>query len=124
MGELEDTRREILWHFMGHNVAMVFQLMEAMYLDYQSLTIVILVSTFGLLLVVVVKDLVIFIIVLVLSMEDTVLLSLFTMITTVNQVQCIVLIIQRISSMTHYGMGKDVWTFVVMTPLNLGSIVS
>ena len=41
---------------MGHIVLTVEQLMKTMFLDYQSLTVVILVNTFGLLLVAVVKE--------------------------------------------------------------------
>ena len=56
---------------MDHQLLTIKQLMKVMFLDYQSLTVVILVSIFGLLLVVVVKDIiVIFIIALVLLVED------------------------------------------------------
>ena len=64
VGELEDTRRDGLELSMYH--ILVEQLMKAMLLDYQSLMIVILVSTFGLLLVVMVKEIKVFSIVLVL----------------------------------------------------------
>ena len=41
---------------MGHSLLTVEQLMKTMFLDYQSLTAVILINTFGLLLVAVVKE--------------------------------------------------------------------
>ena len=54
MGELEDTRKEILYYFMGHRL--VEQLMKAILMDCHSLTVVIQVNIFGLLLFVMVKD--------------------------------------------------------------------
>ena len=123
VGELEDTRKEETpWHFM--EAIMVEQLIKTMFLGYQSLMVVILVCMFGLLLLVLAKDITVILIVLVLLMEDIVPLLMLAITITANQVQCIVLILPHISSMTHYGMEQDVWTIVVMTPLNLGSIVS
>ena len=57
MGELEDTRKVTLWHFMDHNFLTIKQSMKIMFLDYQSLTVVILADTFGLLLLGMVKEL-------------------------------------------------------------------
>ena len=78
-----------------------------MYLDYQSLTVVILVNTFGLKLVVMEKDMTINIIALVLLMEGIVLLLLLAITITVNQVQWI-LILPRTTSVTPCGMEQDV----------------
>ena len=54
VGELEDTKRDLL----GHSLELrgTEQLIKNMYLDYQSLIVVTLVSTFGLLLVALVKE--------------------------------------------------------------------
>ena len=100
------------------------QLMKTMFLDYQSLTVVILVSTFELLLVAMVKETVISGIVLVLLMEVTVLLLLLVTAIIVNQLLGIVEIITHIFLMTHYGTEWDVQIIVVMTLHNLGSIVN
>ena len=101
--------------------------MEAMYQDYQSLTTTILVNIFGLLLVALVKDLnlIKFGIVLALFIQGIILLLLLAMTITVNQVQFIFLILAHIS-MTDCGTEQDVQevVFAVMTPLNLGSIIS
>ena len=67
-----------------------------MLLDYQSLTVVIHVNTFGLLLVVVVKDLMLFSIVLVHLLKQMILLFMLVVTITVSQVQDIKVI------MTHY----------------------
>ena len=66
--ELEDTRRDIIRHFM--ELAIVEQLIETMLLGYQSLTVVIHVSTFGLLLVALLKLLELLVIALVLLLEE------------------------------------------------------
>ena len=92
---------------MGQTLLLIKQLMKTMFLDYQSLTVVILVSTFELLLVAMEKETVISTIVLVLFMEVTVLLLLETTI-IVNQLLGIVLIIRYIILITHYGMEQDV----------------
>ena len=52
--KLKDIRKEILWHFMVLNWSESF---GTMFLDYQSLMAGILASIFGLLLLVMVKDL-------------------------------------------------------------------
>ena len=83
--------------FYGHDHFTVEQLIKIMSMDYQSLTVVILVNTFGLMLVVVGKGVTINIIVLVLLMEGIVLLLLLAMTTTVNQVQCIALVLPHIT---------------------------
>ena len=97
-----------------------------MSLDYQSLIVVILVSTFGLMLVVVVKNFLILGIVLVLSQMHFSLLLLLAMTTIVNQLigTIAILFMAHTFSMTLYGMEKDVSIIVVMTIPNLGSIVS
>ena len=47
MGELEDTRRDVHLHFMELTIGTVEQLIRTMLKNYQSLTVVILFSTFG-----------------------------------------------------------------------------
>ena len=79
--------------------------MKTMFLDYQSLSVAILVSTFELLQVAVVKNM---IIVLVLLMEDTVLHPMLAITIIVNQLLGIRVILTHIISMTHYGTEKDV----------------
>ena len=106
---------------------LVEQLMKLMYLDYQLPPIITFVSIFGLLLVVIQKEVVILlIIVLVLSIQDIVLLLLLALTTTVNQVLQVIPLASHITLMTHYGMEHIVImkTHVVITLLNLGSIVS
>ena len=49
MEELEDTRRDIHLHFMEVTIGTEEQLLRTVLKDYQSLTVAILVSTFGLL---------------------------------------------------------------------------
>ena len=108
MGELKDTRREILWDSMGHKVTMIEQLMKAMYLDYQSLTVVILVIIFGLMLVVVVKKITLSSTALALSLIMHYLLFLLLAMTiTVNQLLGIDPMAYTFS-MTLYGMEQDV----------------
>ena len=87
MGELEDTRKEMLLHFMAQAVLVVEQLTKTMFLDYQLLTVTIHVNTFGLKLVVVVKDITIFITVLAPYMERMILLLLLIATIIVSQVQ-------------------------------------
>ena len=53
-----------------------------------------------------------------------VLLPLLAIIITLNQLFGISPPLPHISSMTLYGMEQDMWTIVVTTPLNLGSIVN
>ena len=93
---------------MGHTLLITKQLMKTMFQDYQSLTVVILVNTFGLLLVAVVRTTTIFGIVLVLLMEVTVLLLLLGITIIVNQVQWVALYIVHIILMTCYGTEQDV----------------
>ena len=96
-----------------------------MYLDYPSLMVVILVSTFELLLVALVKSIKWNGIVLVLLTQGIILFLLLILTITVNQVQLITLISARITSTTPYGMEQDVReVHVVMVLPNLGSIVS
>ena len=121
MGELEDTRREI--PLLSMETIMAIQLMKAMFLDYQSLTVVILVNTFGLLLVVVVKKFLRNIVVLVLVVLHN-LLHMLAVATIVNQLLGIMLPIRHIISMTLYRMEHDALIIVVITLHNLGSIVS
>ena len=111
-GRPEDTRRETLWHFMGHIIIMVEQLMKTMYLIYQSLTVVILVSIFGLLLVVVVKVIKIFMV----SLWRNIVLLVD------NDYYCDSGSVYSAYYATYYfndiyGMGKDVWRIVAMTIL-------
>ena len=98
--------------FYGSPAGYNKKLIKVMFLDYQSLTVVILelVSIFGLLLVVVVKDIVVLIIVLVLLIEESVLLLMLTIIIIVNQVQQVLdgLTIMYIISMAHFRMEKGV----------------
>ena len=124
MGELEDTRRDIPGHFMGHHILIIIeQLMKTMFLDYQSLTVVILVSTFGHLVVVLVNDILELIVLVI--MEDIPLLLLLVIIIIVNLVQWVTPVGALITSMMYYGMEQDVQKVVVVTTLpNLGSIVN
>ena len=109
VGELEDTRKAILQHFMGHGHPLLEQLMRPMFLDYQSLTVVIHVNTFGLLLAVVVKDIIMTtLIVPVPLMEGLILLLMSTVIITVSQAQHIKASMTRIILMTHCGTEQDV----------------
>ena len=111
VGELEDTRRETLELSMDHalNLILKEQLMQAMLLDYQSLTVVILVSTFGLLLVVVVKEITLSSTALALSpIMHYLLFLLLAMTITVNQLLGIITPLEDIFSMTLYGMVQDV----------------
>ena len=100
------------------------QLIKNMYLDCQSLTVVILVSTFGLLPVALVKHLITFITVLVQFIQDTVLNLLLVVTIIASPAQWTILVLRHITLTTHYGMEKDAWIIVVMTLLNLGSIDS
>ena len=99
--------------------------MKTMLMDYQSLTAVILVNTFELLLLAIVKLSHHFGTVLVLFIQELVLFLLLVITTTVNQVQFIALII-HIYMVTHCGMEQNVYIVVpvAVIPLNLGSIVS
>ena len=101
----------------------VMELIEIMFLDYQSLTVVILVNTFGLLLVVGVKKFLRNIVVLVLVVLHN-LLHMLAVATIVNQLLGIMLPIRHIISMTLYRMEQDALIIVVITLHNLGSIVS
>ena len=100
--------------------------MKTMSVDYQSLMVIILINTFGLLLVALVKHTTLFIIVLVLFIQGLILLLLLVITITVNQVQWATLIPVNITLMTFYGMEQDVQEIVVVviTPPNLGSIIS
>ena len=86
--------------------------MKTMFLDYQSLTVVILVSTFGLVLVAVVNDTMVYTVALVLVLLQILLLHLLAITIIVNQllgmVEMIEYIITDTISMTHYGTEKDV----------------
>ena len=82
--------------------------MKTMLLDCQSLTIVIHVDTFELLLVVVVKGLMTLSIVLVPFMEGLLLLLMLVVTITVSQDQHIEVIMTHIILMTHCGMEQDV----------------
>ena len=119
-GELEDIREEILVQFMVFLIAE--QLMKTMFLDYRSLTVAILVSIFGLLLVAMVKELMLYGVALVLVLMHTLLLHLLAV--TIIIVNQILVILTHTISMTHYGMEQDVWIIVVVTPHNLCSIVN
>ena len=99
------------------------ELIETMFLVYQSRTVIIFVSTFGLKLVVVVKRFLRNIVVLILAKLHS-LLHMLAITTIVNQLLGIMLPERHIISMTRYGMEQDVSTIAVMTPHNLGSIVS
>ena len=95
---------------MGHTLTIAQQLIKTMFLDYQSLTVVILVDTFGLLLVAVEKDTIMDLIVLVLLIKH-ILFLLLTIIIIVNQllgILLMVLLVPGLTSMTHYGTEKDV----------------
>ena len=92
---------------MGH-IIQVEQLIETMLMDYQSLTVVIHVNTFGLLLLVAVKDLMVYLIVLVPLMEGMILLLMLVVTITVSQDQHIKVIMTHIILMTHCGMEQDV----------------
>ena len=100
--------------------------MKTISVDYQSLMIVILVSTFGLLLVVIVKQLILILLVLVLFIQELICLLLLTMTITVNQVQWIRLMLIHITLMILYGMEQDVQrvVVVVMTLLSPGSFIN
>ena len=125
MGELEDTRRDILGGFMDQANLIVEQLIKTMFLDYQLLSIVTLVSTFGLLPVVFLKDIKLLLIVLVLYIEDSLLLLLLAITITVNLVHQVVPLAPHIIFMIYYGMEQDVCqAHVVMTLPSLGSIVN
>ena len=95
-----------------------------MFLDYQSLTVVILVSTFGLLLVAVVKDIIVYSVVLVLVLLHILLLHMLAITIIVNQLLGMVVVLKHTTLMTHYGTEQDVLIIVVMTLHNLGSIVN
>ena len=82
--------------------------MKTMFLDYQSLTAVIHVNTFGLLQVVVVKDFIIHGIALVPLVGGMLLLLMLVVTGTVSQAQHIKVIMIHIISMTHCGMEQDV----------------
>ena len=105
------------------DMSTTMELIETIYLEYQSLTVVILVSTFGPMLVVKVKRLQISIAVLILLMLHN-LLHMLAITITVNLHLGIVPPLQHTISMTLFGMEQDVWTIVVMILLSLGSIVS
>ena len=99
------------------------ELIETIHLDYQLLTVVILVSTFGPMLVVKVKRFLISTAVLVLLMLHN-LLHMLAITITVNQLLGITPTMPHTISMTLYGMEQDVWTIVAMILLNLGSIIN
>ena len=96
---------------------------DYMFLDYQSHIVIIHVSIFGLLLVVVVKNLIRHTAVLALILMH-IYLRLLVITTTMSQLLGIVVIMTHTSSMTLYGMEQDVQMIAVMMLLNLGSIVS
>ena len=100
------------------------QLIKNMYLDCQSLTVVILVSTFGLMPVALVKHLITFIAVLVRFIQDTVLNLLLVVTIIASLAQWTILVLRHITLTTHYGMEKDAWIIVVIILPNLGSIDS
>jgi len=104
VGELKDIRRETLWLFMGF--PLVEQLIKIMFLDYQSLTVAILINIFGVLLVAVVKNGLMIILVLVLELQHL-LLHMLALTITVNQLLGIVVIMKHIFLMTLYGMEQD-----------------
>ena len=87
------------------------QLIKPMFLDYQSLTVVILVSTFGPLLVVAVKTLMVIpIVVLAVTVTisvDMLLLNMLVAITTANQLLGITLLHPHIILMILCGMEQD-----------------
>ena len=79
-----------------------------MFLDDQSLTVVIHDNTFGLLLVVVVKDFMPLGVVLVPVVEGIILLLMLVVTITVSQDQHILVIMTHIILMTYCGMEQDV----------------
>ena len=109
---------------MDHEVVnLIEQLMKAMLLDYQLLMVLILVSIFGLMLVVVVKKITVDSVALALPLMHILHFLLLAITITVNQLLGIMLM-AYIFSMTLYGMEQDVQTIAAMTLLNLGSIIS
>ena len=82
--------------------------MKTMFLDCQSLTVIILVSTFGLLLVAVVKQIILHGVVLVQILLHILLLHLLAITIIVNQPLGIEVIMTHIILMTHYGTEQDV----------------
>ena len=110
VGELEDTRRENLWHFEDLIIGITTTLIKVMCVGYQSLTVVIHVNTFGLLLVDMARNILMHGIVPVQPIYPTILYHLLGVITTVNQLLGMqaLLYAAHISLMTHCGMGQDV----------------
>ena len=122
VGELGDIRRETHWDFIMLTIV-IQQLMDLMLPDYQSHTVIIHVSIFGLLLVVVVKSLLSHTAVVALTLMHMYLHTLVVA-TTVNQLLGTVVIMGHISLMTLCGMEQDAQIIAVMILPNLGSIVS
>ena len=86
---------------------MIELLIKIIFLDYQSLTVVILISTFELLLVVVAKNLLMDSIVFVLLVLHILLLHMLVVTIIVNQLLGMLIILTHTFSMTHYGMEQD-----------------
>ena len=104
-------------------IILLEQLIKIMLLDYQSHIVVIHVSTFGLLLVAVVKKLQTNSLVLALTLLHNH-LHLLVVTTTVSQPHGIVVIMTHTSSTTLCGMEQDALMIAVMTLPNLGSFIS
>ena len=91
---------------MHQTIIIIEQSIKTMLMDYQSLTVVILISTFGLMLVVVVKDMKL-VPVLVLLLQ-TPLFHMLAVTIIVNQLLDIRVIMTHTTSMTYYGMERNI----------------